>query len=69
MSKILSQRFLKNRDGLFVLNDKFTFWEFFKMIRKNDYTPDETLSFIFASCSLNALVFQECIDNKRYESV
>lgn len=61
MKKALNQQFFKNSDNLFILHDRFSFWEFFKILRKNDYECEEALNFIFANCSLSALVFQECI--------
>lgn len=68
MIKILNQHFLKNSDGLFIIHNKFTFWEFFKILRKYDYEMDGALSFIFTNCSLSCLVFEECIFNDRYKN-
>jgi len=65
MEKFLDEMFLKDCNNLFIVHDGFTFWEFFKILRKNDYEPEETINFIFANCSLSALVFQECINNEK----
>jgi len=69
MKKILNQQFSQTSDNLFVLQDKFTFWEFIKILRKNDYNSEEALNFIFANCSLSAGVFQECIINNKYTTI
>lgn len=55
--------FEKNEKDLFVVYDRFTFWEFFKILRKANYKSEQALQFVFANCSLSALVFQECINN------
>lgn len=69
MRKILNQQFIKNIDNLYIIYDKFNFWDFFKILRKQGYEVEEALNFIFANCSLSSLVFQECIINKKYISL
>lgn len=69
MKEILNRQFVKNNDNLFILYDRFSFWEFFEILRKSDYEPEQALNFIFANCSLSALVFQECINNKKYNKI
>ncbi len=69
MRKILNQQFVQNSDNLFILHDKFTFWDFFKILIKDDYGAKEALNFIFANCSLSALVFEECIFDDRYKDL
>lgn len=69
MRKILNQQFVQNSDNLFILHNKFTFWEFIKILSKNDYKSEEALNFIFANCSLSAVVFQECIINNKYKKL
>lgn len=69
MKRIFNQQFVKNSENLFILHDRFSFWEFFKILRKNDYEHEEALNFIFANCSLSALVFQECIMDDKYKKL
>jgi len=69
MKKIFNQQFMKNSENLFILHDRFSFWEFFKILRRSNYEHEEALNFIFVNCSLSALVFQECIDNERYKKI
>lgn len=66
MIKVLNQQFIQNSDSLYILHNKFTFWDFFKILKKHGYEAEDALNFIFANCSLSALVFQECIINKKY---
>jgi len=68
MNNIFEKYFLK-KNNLFVLHDKFTFWEFFKILKKNDYESEQALNFIFSNCSLSATVFQECIFNRKYRKI
>ena len=68
MKKILNSQFLKDQNNLFKLHDKFTFGEFYKILRKNSYEPDQALNFIFAHCSLSTMVFQECIISYKYKN-
>jgi len=52
-----------------VLHNKFDFWEFFKLLQRENYDSEQILQFIFAKASLSTLVFQECIYNKKYKKV
>ena len=69
MKKTLNRQFVKNNENLFILHDKFSFWDFFKILRRNNYEPEQALNFIFSKCSLSALVFQECIINNKYNFI
>ena len=69
MKKILNSQFLRDQNNFFKLHGEFAFWEFYKILRKNSYEPEQALNFIFENCSLSALVFQECIINKKYRSL
>jgi len=69
MKKITLKQFEKNEDDLYILYDRFTFWEFYKTLRKEDYDPEQALNFIFARCSLSVLIFQECIWNNKYKYI
>lgn len=65
----LLKQFKKNQENLYVLHDKFSFWEFYKILRKKGYKPDSALNYIFANCSLSALIFEECIWDKKYKEI
>lgn len=69
MEKILNRQFVKNNENFFILHDRFSFWEFFKILRKYGYEIEGALNFIFANCSLSTLVFQECIINNKYKNL
>jgi hypothetical protein len=61
--------FIVNDKGVLVVHDRFTFWKLFVLLRQRGLDPDQALEFVFANCSLSSLVFQECIENKLYETV
>jgi len=67
--KYHNRQFKKNSNGLFILYNRITFWEFFKMLRKNNYESEEAINYISTKCYLSALVLQECIHNKKYKRV
>ena len=69
MQKNILKQFKKNKDNLYILHDRFTFWEFYKILRKRDYDSEQSLNFIFERCSLSMLIFQECIWNDRYKHI
>ena len=58
-----------NKEGLYIVYDKFTFWDFFKSLRKIGLDPEQALQFIFNYCSLSMLVFEECIWNQKYKRI
>jgi len=64
---ILKYQFVQDNKGLFIVHNKFDFWEFLKILKKYSYTDDIALNFIFLNCSLSALVFEECIFNNEYK--
>jgi hypothetical protein len=66
MRKILNQQFVQNKDNLYILHGEFVFWDFFKILKRHGYEPEDALNFIFTNCSLSAVVFQECIINNKY---
>lgn len=69
MKKILNEIFIKNPENLFILHDEFSFWDFFKILKKYNYKSEQVLNFIFENCSLSAMVFQECIINNKYKKL
>jgi hypothetical protein len=58
--------FPKDKNGLYIIYDGFTFDNLFRLLLKDGFNLDEALNYIFANCSLSALVFQERIHNKHY---
>ena len=63
----LLQKFPKDRNGLYIVYEVYTFDNLFRLLLKNNFDHKEALSFIFCNCSLSALLFQERIHNKRYK--
>jgi hypothetical protein len=58
--------FPKDKNGLFIVYDRFTFDNLFRLLLKNGFDHDEARDFILANCSLSALVFQERLHNNGY---
>jgi len=63
------QKFPKERNGLYIVYELYTFDNFFRLLLKNNFDHEEALYFILGNCSLSGLVFQERIHNKRYEKL
>lgn len=63
------EKFPKNRNGLYIVYELYTFDNLFRLLLKNGFAHEEALCFILANCSLSALVFQERIHNKRYKKL
>jgi len=61
------KRFPKDRNGLYIVYESYTFDNFFRLLLKSDLDCEEALCFILSKCSLSALIFQERIHNKRYK--
>ena len=59
-------KFKKNDEGMYILYDRFTFDNFFKILLKNSLEHNDALDFIMTNCSLSCLIFQERIENKNY---
>lgn len=59
--------FPKNRNGLYIVYEVYTFDNLFRLLLKNSFDHKEALCFILGNCSLSALVFQERIHNKGYK--
>ncbi len=60
------KKFPKDRNGLYIVYELYTFDNLFRLLLKNGLDHEEALLFILGRCSLSALVFQERIHNKRY---
>ncbi|MDH5414371.1 MAG: hypothetical protein OEW87_09560 [Flavobacteriaceae bacterium] len=63
------QVFPKDRNGLYIVYEVYTFDNLFRLLLKNNFDHKEALCFILSNCSLSALVFQERIHNKRYRKL
>jgi hypothetical protein len=62
-------KFPKDHNGQYIVYDRFTFDNLFRLLLKNDFEHEEALFFILANCSLSALVFQERIHNNAYKTL
>lgn len=56
----------KERNGLFIIYELFSFDNFFRLLLRNGFEQDEAFSFVLANCSMSALVWQERIHNRKY---
>lgn len=63
------EKFPKDRSGLYIVYELYTFDNLFRLLLKNGRDHEESLSFILCNCSLSALVFQERIHNKGYKKL
>lgn len=61
--------FPKDRNGLYIIYDLYSFDNLFRLLLKNNFEHEEALYFMLGNCSLSALVFQERIHNKRYKKL
>jgi len=68
VSKIL-EHFPKDRSGLHIVYELFTFDNLFRLLLKSGFDHEECLYFVLYNCSLSALVFQERIHNKKYKKL
>ena len=59
----------KDNTGCYILYDRFSFDELYKLLLESGMNDESALSFIFANCSLSALVFQQRIHNKYYKKI
>lgn len=63
-------KFLKSfpmeKRGLYIVYDRFTFDNLFRLLLKNGMDHFEARDFVLAKCSLSALVFQERLHNDAY---
>ncbi len=61
--------FPKDRNGLYIVYELYTFDNLFRLLLKNNFDHEEALYFILGNCSLSAFVFQERIHNKGYKGL
>ncbi len=67
-SKLL-RNFPKDRSGLYIVYELFTFDNLFRLLLKNGFDHEESMYFVLLHCSMSALVFQERIHNKSYRKL
>ena len=65
----LLKSFPKDRSGLCIVYELFTFDNLFRFLLKNCFDHEESLHFIPCNCSLSAIVFQGRIHNLRYKEL
>jgi len=63
------KKFPKDRNGLYIVYELYTFDNLFRLLLKNNFDYEEGLCFILGNCSLSALVFQERIHNMGYKKL
>ena len=63
------EKFPKDRNGLYIVYELYTFDNLFRLLLKNNFDYEEALCFILGNCSLSALVFQERIHNMAYKNL
>ncbi|HHT9125502.1 MAG TPA: hypothetical protein ACFYD6_06735 [Candidatus Brocadiia bacterium] len=63
------RKFPKDRNGLYIVYELYTFDNLFRLFLKNSFDHKEALYFILFNCSLSAFVFQERIHNKGYRKL
>jgi hypothetical protein len=66
----MAMRFLKyfarEKNGMFIVYDRFTFDNLFRLLLAHGYDHENGMDFMLANCSFSALVWQERIYNRRY---
>jgi hypothetical protein len=62
-------KFPKNYNGLYIVYGLYTFDNLLRLLLKNGFSHEESLSIILCNCSLSALVFQERIHNNAYREL
>jgi hypothetical protein len=63
------KKFPKERNGMYIVYELYTFDNLFRLLLKNNFDYEEALDFVLFNCSLSALVFQERIHNVAYEKL
>ena len=59
----------REKNGLFIVYELFTFYNFFRLLLKSGLDNEEALRFILTKSSLSAYVFQEVIHNGKYKTI
>ena len=60
------KEFPKGDNDMFIVYDRFTFDNLFRLLLSNNFDHEDAMMFMIANCSMSALVFQERIHNERY---
>jgi hypothetical protein len=63
------KEFPKGENDMFIVYDRFTFDNLFRLLLKADFDREDALMFMLANCSMSALVFQERLYNKKYRKI
>ncbi len=63
------KKFPKSQNGLYIVYGLNAFDNLFRLLLKNGFSHEESLSIILCNCSLSALVFQERIHNHGYRKL
>jgi len=63
------KEFPKNKNDIYIVYDRFTFDNIFRLLLKADFDYEDALMFMLANCSMSALVFQERLHNKKYRKL
>ena len=61
--------FPKNEEDMYIVYDRFTFDNLFRLLLANYFDHEDALYFILTNCSMSALVFQERLHNKKYRKL
>ena len=69
----MSMKFLKyfprEKNGMFIVYDRFTFDNLFRLLLASDFDYEDAMEFMLVNCSFSALVWQERIHNRRYRKL
>ena len=63
------KEFPKDNNNMYIVYDRFTFDNLFRLLLKADFDHEDALMFMLANCSMSALVFQERLHNKKYRKL
>jgi hypothetical protein len=63
------KEFPKNENDMYIVYDRFTFDNLFRLLLQADFDHEDVLYFMLANCSMSALVFQERLHNKKYRKL
>ncbi|MCX5718400.1 MAG: hypothetical protein NT055_00275 [Nitrospirae bacterium] len=63
------KEFPKNENDMYIVYDRFTFDNLFRLLLQAYFDHEDALYFMLANCSMSALVFQERLHNKKYKKL
>jgi hypothetical protein len=61
--------FAKDKNGMYIMYELYTFDNFFRLLLKNKFSYIEAVDFIISKCSISGVVFQERIYNKKFKEL